>query len=91
MKFSIDRTVDNSGLEAGVSVAERYHGCHRNICDEVFTTAECVDVVRNLQPQRLEDPIRLDGAGGASKASAYILFGACFLSLKKTQAWTSVK
>ena len=50
MKFSIDRTLDNSGLEAGVSVAERIHGCHRNIYDEVFTTAECIDVVRNLQP-----------------------------------------
>jgi hypothetical protein len=70
MKFSIDRTLDNSSLEAGVSVAERYHGCHRNICDEVFTAAECVDVVRNLQPQRLAPtlPIRLNG--GASKISA---------------------
>jgi hypothetical protein len=39
MNFSIDRTVDNSGLEAGVGIAKRYRGRHRNICDEVFTIA----------------------------------------------------
>jgi hypothetical protein len=50
MKFSINRTVDCSGLEAGVGGAERYRGCHRNICDEVLIIAKCVDVVRHLQP-----------------------------------------
>ena len=28
MKFSINRTVDYSGLEAGVGVTKRYRGCH---------------------------------------------------------------
>jgi hypothetical protein len=28
MKLSVDRTVDCSGLEAGVGVAKRYCGCH---------------------------------------------------------------
>jgi hypothetical protein len=36
MNFSIDLTVDNPGLEAGVGVAKRYRGCHRNICNEVL-------------------------------------------------------
>jgi hypothetical protein len=30
MKLSVDRTVDCSGLEAGVGVAKGYRGCHRN-------------------------------------------------------------
>jgi hypothetical protein len=30
MKFSINRTVDCSGLEAGVGVTKRYRGCHRS-------------------------------------------------------------
>jgi hypothetical protein len=30
MNRSIDRTVNNSGLEARVGVAKRYRGCHRN-------------------------------------------------------------
>jgi hypothetical protein len=40
--------------------------------DEVFTTAECVHVIRTLQPQRLAPtpPIRLNSA---SKASAHSL------------------
>jgi hypothetical protein len=29
MELSINLTVDCSGLEAGISVAERYHICHR--------------------------------------------------------------
>ncbi len=29
MDLSINLTVDYSGLEAGVGVAKRYHGCHR--------------------------------------------------------------
>ena len=70
MKLSIDRSDDNSGLEPGVVITKRYRGCHRNICDDVLTTAECVDVVRHLQPQRLAPtpPIRLNGA---SKVSAH--------------------
>ena len=30
MKFSINWTVDCSGLEAGVGVTKRYRGCHRS-------------------------------------------------------------
>jgi hypothetical protein len=30
MELSINRTVDYSGLEARVGVAERYRGCHRS-------------------------------------------------------------
>ena len=56
MEFSIDRTVDCSGLKAGVGVAKR-RGCHRRglFDDELSIAPECVDVVvvRNSQPQRL--------------------------------------
>ena len=47
MELSINRTVDCSGLEAGVGVAKRYRGCHRSraVCDEVLPAAECLDVV----------------------------------------------
>jgi hypothetical protein len=50
MKLSVDRTVDCSGLEAGVGVTKRYRGCHRNrviLRRSVLTAAECVDVVRH--------------------------------------------
>jgi hypothetical protein len=30
MKLSIGRTVDYSGLEAGIGVAKGYRGCHRD-------------------------------------------------------------
>jgi hypothetical protein len=46
MEFSINRAVDDSGLESGVGVT-KYRGCHRTIRDEVLTTAECVDVVHH--------------------------------------------
>ena len=47
MKLSIDRTVDCSGLESGLRVAQRYRRCHRSFCDEVLTAAECFEVVRH--------------------------------------------
>jgi hypothetical protein len=62
MELSINRTVNYSGLEAGVGGAKRYRGCHRGrvVCDEVLTAAECVDVVRDPQPQRLEAILQSD-------------------------------
>jgi hypothetical protein len=62
MKFSIDRTVDYSGLEAGVGGAKRYRGCHRSraVCDEVLPTAERVNIVRDPQPQRLKAILQSD-------------------------------
>jgi hypothetical protein len=51
MKLSVDRTVDCSGLEAGVGVAKRYRGCHRSrviLRRSVLTAAECVNIVRHL-------------------------------------------
>jgi hypothetical protein len=56
MEFCSNRTVDYSGLEAGVGRA-KCRGYHRRglFDDEMSAAAECVDVVvvRNPQPQRL--------------------------------------
>jgi hypothetical protein len=68
MVMELSRTVNYSGLEARVGVAERYRGCHRSrvVCDEVLTAAECVNVVRHSSAAMAEVPlIRLNGASKA--------------------------
>jgi hypothetical protein len=46
MELSINRTINYSGLEAGVSVAKRYCGyyCSR-FYNEVLTAAKYIDIV----------------------------------------------
>jgi len=46
---NIGRTIDYSGLEAGVSGAKRYRRCHRSraVDDEGLTPAACIDVSRH--------------------------------------------
>jgi hypothetical protein len=48
IELSINRTVNYSGLEAGVNRAKRYSECYRSrvVCDEVLILAKCVNIVR---------------------------------------------
>ena len=88
MKFSIDRTIDYSGLEARVGGAKRYRGCHRSrvICDEVLTAAECVNVVRHSSAAMAEGPpIRLNGASKSLSSWFGSSFPARFLSSANTK------
>jgi hypothetical protein len=78
---NIGRTVDNSGLKAGVAVAKRYYGCHhsRVVCDEVLAAAECVNVVRHSSAAMAKGPpIRLNGASKALAPSLGLRFSPAF-------------